>query len=537
MKMRERWREWSLAIALYLPVALLYIAHFCAGLWNPDLVGTGFVQYDQPYYMANARQYLDGATNGIAYGLPYSALEHPPAIYFQPQIALLGLVWKLTGLDPGILFVLFGVVFGLLCIRTVLRVLDHVLPSETTGRTLLAVLFVWGGGILFLVGLAYGLLQGEGVLRSLGSSYRFDPAGGWWFLNLGRNLVYPLEAYYHFLFFSCVLFLLKKRYALAAGSAVLLAASHPFTGVATLLMLLAWSILERAFVRSKEVPRWFVPSMAIALLVAVFYYGPLLGMDPEHAVLAQQWKIAWTEDAITFVPAYVLVGLLALGRTRTPERTLSFLRSPFHRLLVIWVLTWFALENHEFAVTPVQPLHFTRGYTWSALFLIGAPFLANGLRWLHDRMGRAPAFLVIGSFAVLFTLDNGIWMVVQTRANLRNEGAGIQFTRDQRDLFQWLSTGVPANSLLVANDPMTAYLALVYTPHRAYYSHHYNTPHTEQRYLAAFEYFNGRIADPLLEQELLAVVYEANGKFVFADRGTRLYTSGSYSVYRMPALH
>ena len=533
---RIRWREWGFVLLLYLPVVLFYVAHYAAGQRDPYRLATGFVQYDQPYYMANARQYVDGVTDGLRYASPFSAQEDPDTIYFQPQIALLGWLWKITGADPGVLFVLFGLVFGLLCVRTCLRVLDHVLPSTASWRRLIAFLFVWGGGLLVLVGSGYGLFHGEEVWGALVGSFRFDPANGWWFLNLGRNLIYPLEAYYHFLFFSLVLALLRKRFALATGVAALLAFSHPFTGVATLLMLLAWAALERWYARSGEVPRWFIPSLTTILLLVLLYYGPALMSNPEHRVLMAQWKIAWTEDAITFVPAYVLVGLLAFGRLRSPQRAIGFLRSPIHRLLVVWAVTWFALENHEFAITPVQPLHFTRGYTWSALFLIGVPFLSGALAWLRGRWSKAAVGTVVGIFSLFFILDNGIWMTLQTRANARGEGADLLVTRDQQDLFEWLAQKVPANSLLVANDPMTAYLALVYTPHRAYYSHHYNTPYAGQRYPTLGAYFQGRITDPLLEQPLLAVVYERNGAFVFADRGERIYANGSYSVYRMPAV-
>lgn len=533
MTKQQRLREWALVVLLYLPVLAFYGAHFAAGLHDPDRQGTGFVQYDQPYYMANARQYLDGATDGLRYASPFSTKEHPTPIYFQPQLAVLALLWEFTGLDPGVVFVLFGIVFGLLCVRTCLRVLDHLLgPSRW--RTLIAFLFLWGGGALFLLGLAFGLVKGDGLHDAFAGSFRFDPAGGWWFMNLGRNLVYPLEAYYHFLFFTIVLACLRRRFACAVLVSLVLAFSHPFTGVATLLMLLAWGCMERWYMRSAILPRWYLPALGSILMLAVIYYGVVLARDAEHAVLTQQWKIAWTEDAITFVPAYAFVGLFAFAYLRTPPRALAFLKAPTNRLLIVWALTWFALENHEFAVTPVQPLHFTRGYTWCALFLVGVPFLADALQWMRDHWNKGVATAVISVCSILFVLDNTVWMAMQTRANARGEGASIHTTRDQRALFAWLAREAPGNSLLVANDPMTAYLALVYTPQRAYYSHHYNTPYTERRYAALIAYFQGHVTDPLLQGPLLAVVYESNGPFVFADQAQWLYANASYTVYRMP---
>ncbi len=102
MMTRDRWKQWAFVALLYLPVALFYIAHYSVPHQEPGLLPTGFIQYDQPYYMANARQYVDGSTDGLRYASPFSAQEDPDAIYFQPQTALLGWLWKITGADPGV---------------------------------------------------------------------------------------------------------------------------------------------------------------------------------------------------------------------------------------------------------------------------------------------------------------------------------------------------------------------------------------------------------------------------------------------------
>jgi len=97
-----------------------------------------------PYYLANAREYLDGGSEGLLYAQPFSFdLENRP-IYVQPQILALGLAWRLTGMDPGTLFVLFGITVGVLCIRVWQRVLETAAPSSGTARIFGDVLFVWG---------------------------------------------------------------------------------------------------------------------------------------------------------------------------------------------------------------------------------------------------------------------------------------------------------------------------------------------------------------------------------------------------------
>lgn len=537
MRMDGRWRERAFILLLYLPVVVFNGAQFPGGADEASSVPTGFVQYDQPYYMANARQYVDGATNGLLYASPFSALQDPPVIYFQPQTLALGWLWRLTGADPGLLFLLFGTVFGLLCVHACLKLLRTVLADQQTHFHMLAILFVWGGGLLLLTGLGYGLVQGEGMGTALDNAFRFDPAGGWWFLNLGRNLVYPFEAYYHFLFFSIILSLIHGRWTTASLLALVLAASHPFTGVATLLLLLAWSVLERFTKRAlTRVPAWLPVVIAAELGLTMFYYGPLLNSDPEHAALAEQWRIAWTEDGITMLAAYTLVGAFAFAGLRKFDVLRSFFRAPNNRLLAIWALTWFALENHEIFMEPVQPLHFTRGYTWSALFLIGAPALAGLLAGLRRKAGAASGMFATWALVIVMLLDNGAWMFKHTVENRRGAGSCVGVTDDQRTLFNWMNGSLPKNTLLVCEDPMTAYLALVYTPHRAYCSHIFNTPHVKERRNALGEYFTGRITDPLLEQELVVVVSEREQQFVFAGRGRKLFSSGDLAVYSMAAV-
>ncbi|HRH37534.1 MAG TPA: hypothetical protein PK760_04275, partial [Flavobacteriales bacterium] len=476
MAFRINWKEWGFCLALYSPVLVFYAAHFAAPVVIADAIPTGFVQYDQPYYMACARQYVDGATNGLFYSSPFSAAEHPPNIYFQPQIALLGWLWSVFGRDPGMLFVLFGCVFGLLCVRTCLRVLDHLLPDTGKWRALIAILFLWGGGIFFLLGSGFGLLHGAGLSEAWETAFRFDPEGGWWFLNLGRNLVYPLEAYYHFFFFSIVLAALRKKFVVVVMLSALLAISQPFTGVATLLMLIAWTGIE-ALIAGKERVRPWVPFALIGVLaLTLMYYMLFLPSDPEHRSLMEQWRLPWKEEGITIVGAYALVGALVLVRIRKAAALRSVLASSTQRLLLVQALVWFALENHDVFIAPVQPLHFTRGYTWSALFLLGAPTLLSALKSMHARPRTLVlrASMVIGLAVML--CDNATWLLVRANDNLHARGESVCLARDQQQLFAWLTREVPSGSLLVAQDPMTAYLALVYTPHRAFYSHHSNTP-------------------------------------------------------------
>ena len=62
--------KWLFCLALLTPVLLFYACHFC-GRPNP----TGFIQYDMPYYMANAREYFDRGGFRLFYSNPFSSFK------------------------------------------------------------------------------------------------------------------------------------------------------------------------------------------------------------------------------------------------------------------------------------------------------------------------------------------------------------------------------------------------------------------------------------------------------------------------------
>ncbi|MBK7944710.1 MAG: hypothetical protein IPJ85_05095 [Flavobacteriales bacterium] len=181
-------RRAGLVLLLLLPAVLFYWAHFRPK--DPRLIPTGFVQYDQPYYMANARQYLDGRSDGWRYALPFSPSAAATPAHFQPQTMLLAGLWRITGADPGKLFVAFGAAAAIVFVLLSVCLLDQVL--ERTAPVLLTVVFVWGGGLLALAGFSISMLQDMDWRMAALSAFRFDPGDGWWFLNLGRNLIFPM---------------------------------------------------------------------------------------------------------------------------------------------------------------------------------------------------------------------------------------------------------------------------------------------------------------------------------------------------------
>src|SRR5207244_10103246 len=119
-------RAWLLGAVLLLPVYFLYLAHFTV-MAAP---GTGFLQYDQAYYMAVARAYFADGGFAPLYGLPFSPDAATPRLYFQPLTMALGIAWKVSGSDAGILYTTAGLLLALCCARVMITFYREVVPGS-----------------------------------------------------------------------------------------------------------------------------------------------------------------------------------------------------------------------------------------------------------------------------------------------------------------------------------------------------------------------------------------------------------------------
>lgn len=516
-------RDWLIAAVLSLPVLSLYAFHF---LNAPAGLGpTGFIQYDQPYYMANAREVLD-AGNGLTYGNPFSADYQTAQIYFQPLALLLATVLRLTGADPGAIYVGFGLIALLGCLRVMIALYRALFPLNDLADHLGLLIFTWGGGLLFLAGLARKLLAGSLDL------FFYDPDQGWWFLNLGRNLIFPTEAFYHLLFLGTILLIVRQRWWAALAAAAILCASHPFTGIELLGIALGWSLLERFVLGNRTIPALFYCALAAMLAVHAGYYLVYLNRDPEHLSLFAQWRtLTAVLPFVSAMLAYGPVALLALWSVRRTDLARAVFDVPHNRLLAVWFAGAFALANNDLLIEPIQPLHFTRGYVWTPLFLLAAPLIVTILR--RAIQPRSPSGLAVATaICGFFLLDNFAWITLNSRAPLGNYASA-----DQRALFRWLSAEPNRGTLVLAN-PELAYAATVYSPVRGWITHDYNTPFAPQRReeLAAYR-ASGRLPLVSAKNAVLVVRDSALADPLprpADDRPSRLaYRHGSITVWRV----
>jgi len=533
---RQRVLRWAVSFALLVPIIVLYL---CECLRGDGRSFTGFIQYDQASYMADARAYFQGGFH-LFYGNPYSPEPNTPRIYFQIQFLLLGLLQKATGWDPGVVYVLFGFVAGLVCLRVALALYEDVAGLRTPVDWLGLVLFIWGGGILELLGLGNHLLtpSGRGIYQDV---LAVDPTQGWWFLNLGRNLVYPAEAYYHALAFGLILVTRRGKFRTAIAVGILLLLSHPFTGLQMLMVVTVWAGIESLVLRNRAVPFLFAATMAYLLFLHLLYYVVILNLFEEHRIIFAQWSLAWTESAVASFGADLFVGLLAFWAIHTRALARGMFSRPGARLLVVWFVVSIALAHHDLFFSPKQPLHFTHGYSWCALFLLGV----GPLRQLLEAILSWRTLARWATLALILGLafsDNLIWLGLQIAASVAPRSAGwpqhaLTVDDADRDLFRWLMRRPPPHSALLLSRtalvPFT-YFAMTYTDYRGWASHNATTPYARERGIQGNAFLDSGTPVPEWSgRTLLVIMAKADSRNAIRKPswGNSVFQNSEYEVY------
>jgi hypothetical protein len=357
---------------------------------------------------------------------------------------------------------------------------------------------------------------------------------GGWGANLGRGVIYGIEAYYHALFFGAVLAVLRRWYGTALVLVAAVCASHPFTGTELASFLAGWVVLESVLDRRTAPPLWFSGGVLFLLLAHVGYWLILLPLlSPEHAVLAPSWNVAWVLHWYNEVPEYGIVGVAALWRLRDRQRLAAAFADRSFRILLAWFGAAFLLANHDLFISPRQPLHFTHGYVWVPLFLIGAPTMieiAERLLALPRRVGVACLVTLSG----LMLLDNAAWFGGAGWDLLRDGKSATFFPNaiyidgSARDVLNRLNDEEFAGGLVVSNSPFLSYQAIVYTPLRTWYSQMWNTPDPEKRLAELDALFSaGEDLGAWRCRKMMAVVKQQRDR----DASARLLTLGYRLAY------
>ena len=516
------WTAFFLGLPALLPLAGALIVPYLHGM-----VPTGFIEYDMPYYYAEGRAYFDRGFH-LLYSNPYAGYNSP-AIYFQPQTFLLGLLHKL-GLTPGVSFNLFGLAAMFFAAAAAVLFYIEVVGVQTTAKKIGLLCFFWGGGIFTLWGVARALFR----MHRFSAIWEVEPTYGWWMLNFGRNLVYPTEALYHGLFLFSLLALMRKRLALSLVLAAALCACHPFTGVSLILVLIAYSAIE-LILRSGAANLWFLIGAAAIAVLDVAYYLVFLNRFTDHQVLQHQWEHAWLYSPLpwlyppkTFIAALILVGCLAIWRLAGSR--LRCMSDPRVRLIAVMFVVIFALTQHNLVMHPMQPIHFAHGYDWTALFFLGAPALVALLDSVLKLSRPLTRYGALALLLGLFLLDNATWLV---KVAINNEFI-VSLTQSQSGALNWLSQNAKPGDMIVCKDMDLSYLVATYTPALAWQGHLKNTPYLGLRHDEVERVFNQGQALP--EWRRHGVLYVSPATWVPpADLSlTERYANSDFAIWASP---
>jgi hypothetical protein len=495
---RQSWRPWLFALLLCLPFWLIWLApaaEVAIGSAPENTVATGFPQYDQPYYLANGRAIFERG-NGLAGPNPYDPDPASPAIYFHLLNWLFGLAVVGLRLDPGLVYLIFGLAAGLVFARLTLLLLER-LGASRRSLAWLGPLALWGGGI---ASLAYFAASRLGMLEQGALATVFEPGGGWWFLPWGRNLVYTTEAFYHCLVLGIFLAFAARRWRLLAGLTALLAASHPFTGAQVLLALGLWVALNLVKPEATGLPR--LPAKVVAALATIAaafgaYYFLFLPSHPSHLEMTRSWALEWQEKPLETVVAYLpLAIVLAVAWRRN-----VLLRGPEAVFFAIFAAVAFLLAHHGYFAPAHQPLHFSHGYFWLPLFLLALPLLQRGAAWAAEggARRRALALLVILAAAA----DNLTFIAETIKGRPQRD---VRFADPELFAAYRLLEEKDLHGTLVSNDPLAGYLAATYSPARPFFGHFFNTPRRDARLAELGAFFGqGRQGPNIAAADLLLI--------------------------------
>lgn len=396
---RHELRAWLWSAVGVAPYLLVYLFHALPGDdhppgWEP----TGFVQSDQHTYVAHGRAVFAHG-NGVSGPNPYEADPNAPDIYFHWINWILGVGVGVLDLGPGRFYMGFGIVSAVVLGRLTMALVEQ--AGAGPYRVPLTLLALWGGGIAVLM--AWADDHGARWSSPSGDPLRFEPTGGWWMPAWGRNVVYTTEAFYHSLMAGTWLLALRRRWGPCLVALAILASTHPFTGTQALAIFLGWSILVELGPPEGRGPAWF----AIGVIgLAILFFGYHLAFLPRHLPhreLQERWALDWSERPMQTLATYAPVGALALARLARDRGRIGREAGFF------WTcaLASFALSHHHWVIPPRQPLHFTHGYVWMPLFLLGVPLLRDVLDWAR---GEPAHWVVLGAAGALACLDNAVWL-------------------------------------------------------------------------------------------------------------------------------
>ncbi|MCR9197467.1 MAG: hypothetical protein NXI04_02375 [Planctomycetaceae bacterium] len=495
---RLRLRTLAVIFLAALPFWSIPLAH----IGSEPTTATGLYQYELPYYIANGRSAFERG-NGVTYPNPYDPDAAAPAIYAHWFPWTLGLLTSVIGWEPGDTLLAIGVVVSLAFSAATYHLVSCRLADcrrrESVSWPFLFAM--WGGGLLVIAGVLFPSRGLDGVAEH---ALQFDPGRGMWFLSWGRNALFPTEAIYHALVAVCWTAEIRGRKLASNACLLLLATTHPWSGLQLLLTVCGWRFCcwvtaelrpQGPLISDRSHPAERIPAAesehAIGghadgrpgcvrdsrvqlltsgsiLVLFLTYYKWWLPSFASHARLENVWRLDWSLPTLSAVLAWCLVAVPAILMIKRGWAPRAWSRST--RFFVTALVVSLGLALHDRVISPVQPLHFTRGYVWMPLFLLGLPVL---LEW-SGRLQRAAGPVIMVVVAVVFWMDNMAFCTVHMQRQWLQQD-GFHLDSDDRALMRSLSVRATGRVVLTQSQTVN-YLLPTYAPVRPWLGHHFNTP-------------------------------------------------------------
>lgn len=405
---------------------------------------------------------------------------------------------------------------------------------------------MWGGGLLVMTGTIVGLITGPPPTSPTAANVfdfwtdtplQFDPFRGFWFLNWGRNALFPTEAIYHSLVAACWVCEMSRRYRAANCLFMLLAATHPWSGLELLLTINLYRAVTLAHIqkrRSTALHRdavWRLATSGITLIAFLTYYKVWLPRFPHHAELVSVWELDWSLTWTSAALAYGLVLVPCIVRAfRLLQRTSGTSYTSSHIFLLCALTVAAGLVFHDRLINPVQPLNFTRGYIWMPLFLLGLPTLQE---WWNQRRLLGPTALLLPVVLGLFgAFDNFSFSAIHSRRQYLQKD-GFHLDKDERALLSSLTDVFPNSAPVTLTDSQKLnYLLPVYTHLRPWIGHKFNTPGFTERQQQWSECFLENRPNPAtIPEDVELILFQQTSDplaFIENDRWTQLSLNNTH---------
>jgi hypothetical protein len=498
---RPLWLTWAFVLLAVAPYSIHYYYHY-----QSPRGPTGLIHNDFPQYSAYGREIFERG-NGLAYPNAYDTDPHPPIIYFHWYIWILGFGVKILHFDPGLWYVATGVVstllFGYLTFRVVEVRLDR--PDFTV---LLSFAALWGGGLFCLARALVNTYEGRWWRMDL---LLYEPP---WIFNWGKNAVPSVEALYHAIVLWCWLSIFQRRWWTAIFATLLLATTHPFSGLQLTGAVSAWWTFR--LLQQRDRATLFQWLACVAISAGFLGYNLVfLNRFPQHRAVHDILTLPHIMTVQTTLLAYTPVAVIAALRVIRDRHRLTHKDGFLFAMLGVTL----ALVYHDryLPIKPIEPMHFTRGYVWMSLFLLGLPLMQEVLVKWRERLlalvqgfhlgGRVRQWAAGGLLAagllpilVLGAFDNLSFNFLLFEPDRISEvERGCFLSREARAALAWIDQQGLDGILLCPGHGthprtphrMTSYLSASYTSVRPHVGHHFMTPGIRERVEQVEDWTNG----------------------------------------------